>query len=62
MITEINEQYLTIKQAQAYLKCSDVFIYLKRKEGVFETVKPGVRKVLITKESIDRYLKSTIKS
>ena len=54
----LSERLLTIKQAADYLKCSKVYIYLKRREGKIETITLSKKKVLITKESLDAFLVS----
>ena len=51
----INQQLLTIKQAQGYMKCSHVFLWKRRNEGKIQTIHAG-KKVLLTKASIDAYL------
>lgn len=54
-INEINQQLLTIEQAKNYMKCSNVFLWQRRKEGKIQTVHAN-SKVLIPKTSIDAYL------
>ncbi len=54
--TQLSEQLLTVRQAMGYIKCSNVFLWKRRKEGVIKTVNAG-KKVLLTKSSIDHYLK-----
>lgn len=51
----INQQLLTIKQAQSYMKCSHVFLWKRRNEGKIQTIHAG-KKVLLSKASIDAYL------
>ena len=53
---ELNNQLLTIEQAKAYIKCSHVFLWKRRKEGKIQTVHAG-KKVLLPKASIDAFLK-----
>lgn len=52
----LEEELLTMKQVQDYLKCSHAFILKKRSEGVFESVKLSAKKVLYKRSSIDSYL------
>ena len=54
-VAELSLQLLTIKQTQEYMKCSHVFIWNRRNEGLIETVRAG-RKILIPKASIDKFL------
>lgn len=51
----INNDLLTIKMAEAYMKCSHVLLWRLRKQGLIKTVMAG-KKILITKSSIDAYL------
>lgn len=51
----LDQQLLTIKQAKAYMKCSHVFLWKRRKEGKIQTVHAG-KKILLPKSSIDAYL------
>ena len=53
----LNDQLLTVRQAAEYLKCSTVFIYLRRKEGKIKALTVGTKKVLIPKESLDCFIK-----
>jgi hypothetical protein len=55
--THLNTELLTINQAKAYLKCSHVFLWKRRKEGLIKSVLLGNKKVLICKASIDAFLK-----
>lgn len=54
--SDLSTELLTIKQAQSYLKCSHVFLWKRRKEGKIKSVNAG-KKVLLSKVSIDAYLK-----
>ena len=53
--TDLDKELLTIEQAKAYMKCSHVFLWKRRKEGKIQTVHAG-KKVLLPKASIDAYL------
>ncbi len=52
----INNDLLTLNQCMAYMKFSNVFIWKLRKEGLLTSLHAG-KKILITKSSIDKYLK-----
>ncbi len=52
----IYNDLLTLNQCMAYMKCSNVFIWKLRKEGLLTSLHAG-KKILITKSSIDNYLK-----
>jgi hypothetical protein len=54
--TNLETELLTINQAKSYMKCSHVFLWKRRKEGLIKTINAG-KKVLIPKSSIDAYLK-----
>lgn len=54
---DFNNEFLTINQAKAYLKCSHVFLWKRRKEGLIKSVQVGNKKILISKASIDAFLK-----
>ena len=55
-VVDINSELLTINQAKAYLKCSHVFLWQRRKNGQIKSVNAG-KKVLILKSSLDEFLK-----
>lgn len=55
----LNQQLLTIKQAKAYMKCSHVFLWKRRREGKIITVHAG-KKILLPKASIDAYLQFNV--
>lgn len=55
---DLSNELLTIKEAQLYMKCSDVFLWKRRKEGKIQSVNAG-KKILIPKTSIDAFLKLT---
>lgn len=52
---DLEKELLTIDQAMGYLKCSQVFLWKRRKEGKIKSVKAG-KKVLIVKASVDEFL------
>ena len=56
LVNQLSTELLTIKQAQDYMKCSHVFLWKKRKEGLIKTIHAG-KKVLLPKSSLDSYLK-----
>lgn len=49
------ENLMTVEEASQYLKCSQVFLWKKRKEGKIIAVNAG-KKVLYPKSSLDAYL------
>ncbi|MBD0332749.1 MAG: helix-turn-helix domain-containing protein [Chitinophagaceae bacterium] len=49
------DELYTDPQARAYLKCSSVFLWKKRKEGKIKAVNAG-KKLLYPKSSLDNYL------
>jgi excisionase family DNA binding protein len=53
------EKLLTLKEASAYMRVSEVFIYIRRKEGAIKSIKAG-KKVLIRKSDIDAYLNANM--
>ncbi len=55
--SDVANHLLTVDESQSYLKCSRTFLWQIRKQGLIKTVKAGPKKVLLTKSSIDHYLK-----
>ena len=53
--SNLDKELLTIEQTMNYLKCSQVFLWKRRKEGKIKSVNAG-KKVLIVKSSIDEFL------
>ena len=53
-----SDELLTTTEAAKYLRCSSVFLWKKRKEGLIKTVNAGT-KVLFPKSSLIAFLQIT---